>query len=63
MYFQNVPETDILESIKLLNKEGDINDVSRKILVMCKSYVSFNLREPLKFSITPGAYPNIFENV
>ena len=40
MYFQSATETDIIKSIMHLNKEGGINDISRKFLVICKNYVS-----------------------
>ena len=37
-------ETDIIESILHLNKKVGIDDVSRKILVMCESYVFYYLK-------------------
>ena len=45
MYLQNATETDIIESITHLNKEGGINDVSRIFLVMCKNYISCYLKQ------------------
>ena len=62
MYFRNTTKTDIIESTMYLNKEGSINDVSRKFLVMCKHYVSIYLKELFNFSITSDVYPNVFFN-
>ena len=44
MYFRNATETDVIESIMRLNKEGGINDISRKFLVICKNYFSYYLK-------------------
>ena len=62
MYFRNAKETDVINSIMRLNKEGGINDVSHNFLVICKNYVSYYLKELLNFCITPGVYPNVFKN-
>ena len=43
------------------NKEGDVNDISRKILVICKSHVSYHLKELFNFCIISGIYPNVFK--
>ena len=43
-YFQNATETDIIDSIMSLDKEGGINDISCKFLVIGKSYVSYYLK-------------------
>ena len=40
MYFSHATETDIIETFMHINNECGINDVSRKFLVMFKSYVS-----------------------
>ena len=61
IYFRNATDTDLIESIIRLNKEGSINDISRKILVVCKNYVSYYLRKKLfNFSIISGVYLDIF---
>ena len=60
-FFRNVNKTEILESIMRLKEEGDINEISQKLLVMCKNHVAYHLKELLKFCITSGVYPNIFE--
>ena len=51
MYFRQATETEIVESIMQLNKEGGINDVSRKFLIMCKNHVSYYLKELPNFCI------------
>ena len=61
MYFRNATETDIIKSIMRLNKEGCINDTSRKFLVIWKSYVSYYLEELIHFFITSGVYPYVFK--
>ena len=43
MYFRHAIETEIVESIMQLNKEGGINDVSIKFVCMCKNHVSYYL--------------------
>ena len=58
MYFRHVSETDIIESLMHLNKVGGINYVSRKFLVIYKSYVSYYLKDWFNFSCTSGAFPN-----
>ena len=45
MYFCQETETEIAECIMPLNKEGDINDVSRKFLFMCKNYALYYSKE------------------
>ena len=62
VFFRNVTETEILESIMCLNKEGGIKDISRELFVMCKYHVAYHLNELLNFCITPGVHPNIFKN-
>ena len=42
-------------------KEGGINYVSRKFLVMCKSYVLYYLKQLFNFSIISLIYPNVFK--
>ena len=44
-----------------LNKEGSINHISRKILDICKNFVSHYLKELFNFCITSGVYPNVFK--
>ena len=39
MCFRHATETDIVESIMQLNKEGAINDVSGKFLAMDQNHV------------------------
>ena len=41
-----------------LNNEGDINNVSRKFIVMCRIQVVYYLKRLLKFCKTSGVYPN-----
>ena len=41
MFFRNSKEIEIRDSSMHLNKEGRINDVSSKFMVMCKNYVSY----------------------
>ena len=43
-FFRNATETDILRSMMCLTKEGGINDISRKFLVLCKSDVDYHLK-------------------
>ena len=45
MYFRNGTKTDIIDSILRLYKEGGINDVSRKFMVIRKILVSYCLEE------------------
>ena len=52
MHFQNATEFDIIESIMRFNKEGGINDVSRKFLVICKNLVFYYLKELFNVCIT-----------
>ena len=51
MYFRQATETEIIESILQLNKEGGINDVSTKFLIMCENHVSYYLKELPNFCI------------
>ena len=59
--FQNVIETEILECIMCLIKEGGINDISRKFLVMCKNHNAYHLNGLLNFCIASGVYSSIFK--
>ena len=61
MYFRQATETEIVESIMQLNKEGGINDVSRKFLNMCKNHVSYYLKELFNFCIDSLVFPNVFK--
>ena len=61
IYFRHASETDIIESILHPNKQGFIIDVSRKILVICKNYVFYHLKELISFCILSSIYPNVFE--
>ena len=58
MHFRNATETVL---IMRLNKESGINDVCRKLLLICKIYVSFYPKELLSFSFILDVYPNVFE--
>ena len=60
-FFRKGTETETLESIMSLNKEGDINDVYLKLLIMCKNHVAYHLKDILNVCVTSGVYPNIFE--
>ena len=44
-----------------LNKEGGINNISYKFLVLCKFHVAYHLNELLTFCLTSGIYLNFFE--
>ena len=44
-----------------INKESSINDVSRKLLVICKKFVSYYLKKLLNSCITSGVYPSVFK--
>ena len=52
-------ETNIVEFITHLKKADVNNDVSRKFLVICKSYFSFHLKELSGFFITSDVDPNV----
>ena len=60
MFFRNVMETEILESTMCLNKEGGINNITRKIFVMCENLVAYHQKELLNFCRTSGVHSNIF---
>ena len=53
--------SEIVESIMQLNKEGGINDVSRKFLILCKNHVSYYLKELFNFCIDSLVFPNVFK--
>ena len=59
--FCQATETEIVESVMQLNKEGGIYDVSRKFLIMCKNHVSYYLKEPFNFCIDSLVFPNVFK--
>ena len=44
MHFCQATETETVESIMQLTKEGGIDDVSRKVLIMCKDHVSYDIK-------------------
>ena len=62
MHYCRATETDILESIIHLNKEGGINDVFRKYLLMCKNCVSSYIKEIFNFCIALGLYHFVFKS-
>ena len=45
-----------------LYTEDGINDISRKILLICKKYVSYYLKELINSCITSGVYHTVFKN-
>ena len=62
MYFQNATETNTIKSIMRLNKEGGINDISRKFLVIWRNYFYY-LKELFNLCFKSGVYPNFFKIV
>ena len=56
-----MPREPILWSIMRFNKEGGINNISRKFLIICKNYVSYYLKDPFNFCIISGISPNVFK--
>ena len=61
MYFLQATETETVYSIMQLNKEGGINDISRKFLNICKNHVSYYLKELFNFCIVSLVFPNVFK--
>ena len=61
MYFRHTTGSEIIEPILQLNKEGCINDVSRKFLILCKNHVSYYLKELFNFCIDSLVFPNVFK--
>ena len=59
-YFRHATETEIFESIVQLDKEGGINYVSRKFLIMCEIHVSYYLKELFNFCIDSLVFPKVF---
>ena len=60
-YFRQATETEIVEFVMQLNKEGGNNYVSRKFFIMCKNRVTFYLKQIFIFCICPCLFPNIFK--
>ena len=54
-------ETENVESVMCLNKEGEVIDFSRKFFVVSNFHVAYHLEDFLSFCITSGVYPNIFK--
>jgi len=61
MVLYYVTEDEIRKHIKLLKKEGDLNDISRRFLRLSIDYISVFICKLFNMCIDEGVFPSIFK--